>query len=216
MEQVDVIVNKSLQKKFEDKLEQLQNVEKVDQLSEWQDNSNEMRTLKHLFNHLNQYTDISTEKENLTNISRSEVVSLCWHGTNINNIETICEKGFVLSNKNDEGWYGNGFYFTQMPSYCEYYIEKLRQPGKTSQMILSWVILGKVFPVTDFSLVGKPCVTGYDSHYALVKQFSVVDASKSPNGDEIVVFDEAQILPRYVVHFSSTSREPFVPDTQKV
>jgi len=64
---------------------------------------------------------------------------------------------------------GRGAYFSQSPKYAAQYIkdEKVLQ--------LSWLLLGRVYPVIEppagpGTLHGKPCISGFDSHYAVVNQ----------------------------------------------
>jgi len=84
-------------------------------------------------------------------------------------------------------------------------------------LLLSWILLGNVYPVTENpqgnpekSLFGKPCVPGYDSHYVLVKKVGNLnyfplphDSPVGPDYDELVVFSPDQILPRYLIYYSS-------------
>ena len=82
--------------------------------------------------------------------------------------------------------------------------------------------LGNPYPVIEHpstlnpnSLLGKPCKAGYDSHYVLVKQKepnSMVylpcdPADVIPDYDEIVIFNPNQILPRYLIYYSTTNTE---------
>jgi len=96
------------------------------------------------------------------------------------------------------GWYGRGIYFSRDPSYCMYYIKD------NSQMLLSQVIAGKVYRCQKYhdstiplkrTMYGKPLVKGFDSHC-------------DPSGKELVIFDSAQILPSYIVHFKKIAKLP--------
>lgn len=108
----------------------------------------------------------------------------------------------------DLGFFGRGTYFSQFFGYGAQYAAQY--PG--APMLLSWVVMGKVYPVTESCLLpikdnlhGKPCVEGFDSHYALVHKATKQPISKltdAPDADEIVIFDPAQALPRYLVYFS--------------
>eukprot|EP01094_Clydonella_sp_ATCC50884_P000974 TRINITY_DN1072_c0_g1_i2.p1 TRINITY_DN1072_c0_g1~~TRINITY_DN1072_c0_g1_i2.p1 ORF type:complete len:1509 (-),score=367.26 TRINITY_DN1072_c0_g1_i2:140-4666(-) len=113
----------------------------------------------------------------------------------------------------DFGFYGRGFYMTQYPSYGNYYLETVRQLPQGTPLLLSWVLLGNVYPVTEDpgakdNLHGKPCVEGFDSHYTLVSKPHYVPTPEGcePDADELVVFRREQVLPRYLVYFSRTSR----------
>jgi hypothetical protein len=52
------------------------------------------------------------------------------------------------------------------------------------------------------NLHGKPKVEGYDSHYVLVNSKGYPAAlHEQPAADEIVLFEQSQILPRYLVYY---------------
>ena len=85
----------------------------------------------------------------------------------------------------------------------------------------SYPTLGNPYPVIEppsksnpSSLLGQPCKAGYDSHYVLVKQKdpkSMVylpcdPAEVIPDYDEIVIFNPNQILPRYLIYYSTTTK----------
>jgi hypothetical protein len=100
----------------------------------------------------------------------------------------------------DYGFFGRGVYFTQYFGYGAEYIDKY--PG--SPLLLSWVAMGNVYPVTENCatlpyeqhLHGKPCKPGFDSHYVLVHDDNkqpITSTSDTPQADEIVVFDPAQV-----------------------
>jgi len=143
----------------------------------------------------------------------------------------------------DYGWFGRGNYFTQYPSYGRAYSLKRARDSRRSSatirrddigtdtdtdddvhaalpLMLSFILMGRTYPVTepcslpfDQNLVGKPCVPGYDSHYALVSGPSSVmlpisSPTERPTADEIVVFNPCQILPRYIVYSSRRSLVP--------
>ena len=75
--------------------------------------------------------------------------------------------------------------------------------------------MGKPYPVTEHphkpnNLFAKPCVSGYDSHYVIVKKESGLNyipfkpgdnPNEKLNYDEIVVFKKSQILPRYIIYY---------------
>jgi hypothetical protein len=78
-------------------------------------------------------------------------------------------------------------------SYGEFYIDQLQQRIDKAKLILSWVLIGEPFPVTDLSHSGGTLQPGYDSHYALVKSFHPIQESEEPTGDEIVIFNAHQV-----------------------
>jgi len=58
----------------------------------------------------------------------------------------------------------------------------------SNQVLLCSLLPGNTFQCTE-RMDGKDRQAGFDSHY-------------SPKGHEIIVFESAQILPRYVITFS--------------
>jgi hypothetical protein len=86
-------------------------------------------------------------------------------------------------------------------------------------LLLSWVLLGKVYPVIESPIApesmplrerpdlhGKPCVAGYDSHYATVdKYYYPCKENEQPMADEAIVFRTSQILPRYLMYYRKST-----------
>lgn len=99
-----------------------------------------------------------------------------------------------------------------MPCYGEFYIDQVQEGVENAQLLLSWAALGKPYPCKDYSHYGAACMEGFDSHYALVKKFRLCKAEEEPNGDELVLFNPAQVLPRYIVRYKCTPRAPFDAD----
>jgi hypothetical protein len=84
------------------------------------------------------------------------------------------------------------------------------QIGHTSKVLLSWILQGRLYEVTDMSKKGQPCEPGYDSHFVRVKNkrltngitdFYPVKQGEQHTADEVVVFESNQILPWFLVHF---------------
>eukprot|EP01111_Echinosteliopsis_oligospora_P017019 TRINITY_DN7246_c0_g1_i1.p1 TRINITY_DN7246_c0_g1~~TRINITY_DN7246_c0_g1_i1.p1 ORF type:complete len:527 (-),score=178.37 TRINITY_DN7246_c0_g1_i1:154-1650(-) len=134
-----------------------------------------------------------------------------FHGTTSDSIKIISQTGFLhpddLHDKNkkgpkpkakakaptvkllDNGFFGKGIYFSFYSDYAMFYSED----RGSDQVLLSQVLMGKSFQC-DGRMDGADCKKGYNSHY-------------SPKGNEIVVFEPAQILPRYIITFSSNDAE---------
>ena len=56
----------------------------------------------------------------------------------------------MTTKKLDKGYFGDGIYFTQYPSYGDYYIgerKKMKRVTEEYPLILSWIVLGNVYPV---------------------------------------------------------------------
>jgi len=110
---------------------------------------------------------------------------------------SIAETNFAGKATLDPGFFGKGFYFSQFPRYNDYYITNFGDKGRTQAVLMSWVVLGAAYPVTQpgFPLApetlygetcaaGSPCrnaqspltpgatselVADHDSHYVVVK-----------------------------------------------
>ena len=98
-----------------------------------------------------------------------------------------------------------------MPNYGEVYANKKyfsnnyierKKAMEEHPMLLSYLLLGKVFPVIEHptncfpNYHAMPCKDGYDSHYTIVnsKGFpcKLLDGEE-PTADEIVVFNTNQV-----------------------
>eukprot|EP00028_Trichosphaerium_sp_Am-I-7-wt_P003185 CAMPEP_0168519800 /NCGR_PEP_ID=MMETSP0405-20121227/7548_1 /TAXON_ID=498012 /ORGANISM="Trichosphaerium sp, Strain Am-I-7 wt" /LENGTH=302 /DNA_ID=CAMNT_0008540441 /DNA_START=150 /DNA_END=1058 /DNA_ORIENTATION=+ len=164
-------------------------------------------------NHLKNYT---------LRVSGNEQINLIggFHGTTQDISFLIATNNFreptKSKDKKDEGFFGNGIYFTQYPDYGKVYAEW--KETNNPCMLISWVMMGKPYPATEVpdprdpnSLYGKGCKDGYDSHYAIVKKQGSARVCypckkhEKPDFDEIVVFSNKQILPRYLVYYQSTN-----------
>jgi len=138
---------------------------------------------------------------------------LCWHGTKTENLNSICEQGLKLKSTNDEGWFGKGIYFTQLPCYGEYYINQCGVTMGVNEfsLLLCWVVLGNPNPIVTDEYRGADCRPNFHSHYALVHDFSPIydGPIEEANGDEIVIFNESQCIPRYIVHYNTQNKAEF-------
>ena len=160
-------------------------------------------------------------QKSMYRISGNEGINLIlgWHGTSEANIRSIVQNNFydmsdpefAASRKTDPGFFGPGIYFSQYPTYGSSYAEK----RKSNTLLLSWVLMGATYPVTEEPMTLTGLVPGYDSHYAIVdsKFGRPIRPTDPPGYDEIVVFHKAQVLPRYVIHFEkidapSTPHDP--------
>lgn len=83
----------------------------------------------------------------------------------------------------DDGYYGKGIYFTTYSDYAMWYSSE----RESDQVLLCKLLPGKSFKCFK-RMDGLGCQIGHDSHV-------------SPRGNEIVVFNSDQILPRYIVSF---------------
>jgi len=76
-------------------------------------------------------------------------------------------------------------------------------------IMLSWVVPGNIYPVAEdpnkvldpSSLYGAACRSGFQSHYVLVNPGGMPRMDVQLAGfDEMVVFENAQILPQYILY----------------
>lgn len=165
---------------------------------------------KHQLSILQQFNRFTVQMNGLQNVN----LVPAWRGSKKKSYYLIGEEGHLTPQEcrsrgitlEDEGFFGSGIYMTQYPSYgFQYAVDDV--------LLLSWVLMGRVYPVTesvhDNALKGKPVLEGYDSHYILTRRWgkfadvAPMDASGKIdlNGDELLVRLSSQCLPRYLVHF---------------
>ena len=137
------------------------------------------------------------------------IIPVC-HGTDLAIGEKICETGFAALSSVDAGWFGKGIYFSSYPEYCIPYFVSRIQPC----IIVSWIIPGNVYPVCEKhdgvnTLLGSAIKPGYNSHYIVTNhQGLCINGDSNKDGDskklynEIVVAQEAQIVPAYLIHIN--------------
>lgn len=210
---VDVVLNEELEERYRSKLLHLGSHQEAefDIVGPWAEDAIQGRAMRQLCSDLEQSTASAGAAYSSVR-KRGDTALLAWHGASEEKIRSICEHGFKITSSADEGWYGKGIYLTQMPCYGEFYIDQVQEGVENAQLLLSWAALGRPYPCKDYSHYGGDCEKGFDSHYALVKKFRLCKEEEQPNGDEIVLFDPAQVLPRYIVRYKCTPRAPFDAD----
>jgi len=157
----------------------------------------------------------------------SKVLALPWnkdvpvgiipavHGTDQFVAEKICETGFAALSSLDAGFYGKGIYFSTTAIYTLPYFGTRKNPA----LIISWLFPGNVYPVIEHrqntdGLIGAAIKAGYNSHYVHVtNRGDIPDSSMKYNPeerdlskkifDEIVIAQENQICPAFIVTFQS-------------
>lgn len=146
---------------------------------------------------------------------------LAMHGTDVHVAEKIVETGFASLSSLDAGYYGKGIYFA---TYAYYVLPYLRSQHPT--IILSWLIPGNVYPVTEnhagpHSLLGSAIKTGYSSHYIVTQQNGETFTSVPQEGpdaeiyDEIVIAQESQIAPAFLIHLDPKKKKALASDWLK-
>jgi len=170
----------------------------------WKDQNNQLRQAV--------YTNYQTKIVQYSWNNAPNLVPIIYavHGTDATKAERISISGFASSvlNQRDSGWYGKGVYLSTHAVYCFPYVATRKFPV----MIISYVLPGNVYPVIENAsssgkLLGSGIMSGYQSHYICTKPDGTpphtMDELKIAIYDEIVIQQEAQILPVFVVHLSS-------------
>lgn len=128
------------------------------------------------------------------------------HGTSVEIADKIALNNIAKISSLDQGFYGSGSYFTTNMMYTLPYCCGKRQPC----ILISYINPGNIFPVTEHhlgknSLLGASLKTGYNSHYVLTKQNGEIYDGVGICSDEIVVNQEAQILPAFIISIDTDS-----------
>jgi len=132
----------------------------------------------------------------------------------------VCSSGVGLL-RNKKGNYGNGVYFTSDRPYAELKSDKV--PGKGKVTVICMTLPGNANPVIEApkrpdSYLNKGCEPGYQSHYTLVTRSTDQPIQKEFNSendaDSLVIFNDNQALPLFVIY---TSDQPIqdTPDDQR-
>jgi len=147
-----------------------------------------------------------TEKAYSWNASEIVPILPAIHATSYEIASQICSTGFVALSSLDAGYFGKGIYFSTYANYTLPYLVTRQRPA----MLISFLTCGNVYPVTEHhndtyhSLKGKPILSGYSGHYVVVAANGEVPPDELLSGDhklydEIVISQEAQITPAYLI-----------------
>jgi len=142
-------------------------------------------------------------------------------GTVDNAAHRIAKNGFGTVGSLDAGYYGQGIYFTSRVSYANKYA-KLTNENRV--FLIALVVPGNAHPITENpflkmtddmkkpeanpkGFLGKPCTSGYQSHFTVVckEDVRIAFPAQGPvdhrlHADELVVPDASQVLPLFVVY----------------
>eukprot|EP01126_Amoeba_proteus_P048717 TRINITY_DN5652_c0_g1_i3.p1 TRINITY_DN5652_c0_g1~~TRINITY_DN5652_c0_g1_i3.p1 ORF type:complete len:808 (+),score=144.64 TRINITY_DN5652_c0_g1_i3:2222-4645(+) len=132
------------------------------------------------------------------------------HGTDAPVAWQICSTGFAALSSLDAGYYGKGIYFSTYADYSVPYLTTKEKPV----MIISFVLPGNIYPVTEKhcspnALIGAAMKNGHQSHYVLTNYDGLIspvvveqqtNVAEKDIFDEIVISQEAQILPSFVLY----------------
>jgi len=124
------------------------------------------------------------------------------HGTGREVAWKICSTGFASLSSLDAGFYGKGIYFTTYMLYALQYFAGKKDPA----VILSFILPGNCYPTTEHphkphNLLGSPLKNGFNSHYVVtdISGMPAHPANGEDTFDEIVVNQEAQVMPAIVI-----------------
>ena len=130
----------------------------------------------------------------------SDKMVLAFHSTKQRTaVETIVRTNFDparIGSAHDSGWWGSGFYFSEYPK------NSLKYAGGTSNLLLCWLLPGKVYDVRadvdggnvdrpSPTLSGRPLKAGFNSHR--------LQKNAQGYGQELVIDNPGQVLPCYVL-----------------
>jgi len=129
------------------------------------------------------------------------------HGTSLEVANNIGLCGFGVLNSLDPGFFGSkSLYFSGSVCYCLPYAASKRSPA----IIISYLNMGNVFPVTEdhlgpSSLMNFPLKAGFHSHYVLTNKDGHIYNGKGEINNELVVSQESQVLPSYIISLEPES-----------
>lgn len=129
-----------------------------------------------------------------------------WHGTSKDSAKKIADTGYASLATTDNGYFGKGIYSAHEAEYA------FRVYARGA-LLFNWVATNSSYPVTSADkLRGQPNYKNYDSHFVPVitpngvySKDATVYVACNPRQQhhyiEVVVFNEEQCLPRYLVTF---------------
>jgi len=162
---------------------------------------------------------ILAQKQTWNSIEEAVPIIPVLHGTDVGIAWKILETGFSALSSLDAGFYGRGIYFSSSAKYTLPYYCIKRNPC----VLLCLAIPGNVFPVVEDrrepnSLLGMPIKSGYQSNYVLTTKDGNPCQARMPLDscyDELVLDQEAQVVPIAIVEFDPVKLAPFARDFQR-
>ncbi len=136
-----------------------------------------------------------------------------WHGTKSTILDSLFKTGYANLAVTDPGFFGKGIYGAHEAEYAyRVYASKYKQD---SALILNWTAIFSAYPVIYDDMIkldGKGNYANHDAHFIPVVPRNL----HNPNEDvyyptkhyephqytEVVVFESAACLPRYLVHLT--------------
>jgi serine/threonine protein kinase len=212
---VQVFYNPSMNRRFACQMEALQNRAKNKVFDpKWQ-TMNDAEWRQEIINQWKELAALHAD----SNYKNVKILS-GFHGTSPAVAASILESGYANLATTDEGFFGKGYYFTPDAEYAN------RVYGKGC-LIYNYIATYSVLPVIEgdtfkLDLQGRANYGAYDAHYVPVKprnpdnQFEVCydpcASVKEHMYTEIVAFESASCLPRYLITLNPTLvKSPALP-----
>jgi hypothetical protein len=139
------------------------------------------------------------------------------HGTDKIIAWNICASGFAALSALDSGFYGKGIYFTSSCLYAVPYFASKKNPT----ILVCLLIAGNVRPIIESrdgtdSFMGVAIDPGYQSHYVCCKRDGLIcPINFEKYYDEIVISQEGQIVPIFVVHVDKSCLPSLISKFQR-
>ncbi len=214
---VEVIYNPVFNKKFQCEMESLQHRDKSPNFApKWnvENNAQWRAEINKKFEELAKpYTD--------NDFPAVKILPL-WHGTKRGILDSIFKTGYANLATTDSGYFGKGLYGAYEAEYS-YRVYGPGTNGSEGVLILNWVASFSAYPVIDGDmdkLRGGNNYKNYDSHFVPVISLNPNDKNGAayypckPNQKnvytEMVVFQSAACLPRYLVTLQSNKPQPSI------
>jgi len=149
-----------------------------------------------------------------------------WIGASPTVAPKLCNTGPAELRVTDTGFFGTGIYLTPQAKYAREYAIGAHSnlapipPTENGEhtLLLCWVAVSTVYPITrkhDYTKnpewcdyyaegTGVPLRSRYDAHFVCVDPQGGYQAAMNPSDecfDELVVKEDSQVLPKYVVYF---------------
>ena len=146
-----------------------------------------------------------------------------WHGTRDSILDSLFRTGYANLAKTDPGFYGKGVYSAYEADYS------YRVYGKGA-LIMNWCAVFSAYPVIGDDMdrlklyEGKANYSNYDAHFIPVvpksphnpneKDYIPTQPNQRHTYTELVVFQSAACLPRYLVKLQKALQKPLSSNPQ--
>ncbi|KAH9523240.1 hypothetical protein Btru_066183 [Bulinus truncatus] len=144
--------------------------------------------------------------------------SYVLHGTKVERIGALTQRGFNIKRSDPNALFGKGIYTTDSSTKADQYADdpEHRRPLKwRNKLILSRVLLGNVYLSTtkpekdEDKLTGPPCMTCLNASrrrcHCNSQKFDSVLGERQLRFREFVTYDDDNIYPEYVITYKRTN-----------